>query len=76
MIDSEKDNASLIALLMSYQTFDPTIVVPHNARLADMLVFTVSELSCFLFYIVQHASLESITCCKRKSDSIEITLET
>ncbi|OBZ85717.1 Centromere protein I [Choanephora cucurbitarum] len=40
MIDSEKDNASLIALLMSYQTFDPTIVVPHNARLADMLVFT------------------------------------
>ncbi|KAI8356664.1 Mis6-domain-containing protein [Blakeslea trispora] len=40
MIDSEKDDADLLALLLCYQTFDSTITVPPNARLADMLVFT------------------------------------
>ncbi|KAI8066934.1 Mis6-domain-containing protein [Gilbertella persicaria] len=39
MIDAERDNAELIALLLVYQTYDASINVPHNVRLADMLVF-------------------------------------
>ncbi|EPB88485.1 hypothetical protein HMPREF1544_04720 [Mucor circinelloides 1006PhL] len=39
LIDSERDNAELIGLLLVYQTYDFTIRVPHNARLVNAFVF-------------------------------------
>jgi len=42
LIDSERDNAELIGLLLVYQTYDFTIRVPHNARLVNAFVFKVS----------------------------------
>ncbi|OAD00753.1 hypothetical protein MUCCIDRAFT_85107 [Mucor lusitanicus CBS 277.49] len=39
LIESERDNAELIGLLLVYQTYDFTIIVPHNVRLVNAFVF-------------------------------------
>jgi hypothetical protein len=41
MIENEKDNASLIGLLMVYKRYNPEIRVPENVRLSRMFVFQV-----------------------------------
>lgn len=41
LIQQEKDNYSLIGLLMVYRTFDSSIHIPVNVRLKDMFAFEV-----------------------------------
>lgn len=43
LIESERDNAELIGLLLVYQTYDFTIIVPHNVRLVNAFVFKVKS---------------------------------
>lgn len=43
LIESERDNAELIGLLLVYQTYDFTIIVPHNVRLVNAFVFEVGQ---------------------------------
>ncbi|KAI8059756.1 Mis6-domain-containing protein [Thamnidium elegans] len=39
LVDQEKENRSLIGLLMVYNSFDKSVEVPVNVRLRDMFVF-------------------------------------
>lgn len=39
LVDSEKDTASLIGLLLVYRSFNPEVKVPVNVRLGEMFVF-------------------------------------
>jgi hypothetical protein len=42
MIDKERDNSALIALLMVYKSYDHSIEVPDNIRLKDTIIFEVN----------------------------------
>lgn len=44
-MDSEKDTASLIGLLLVYRSFNPEVKVPVNVRLGEMFVFRVRSIS-------------------------------
>lgn len=46
-MDSEKDTASLIGLLLVYRSFNPEVKVPVNVRLGEMFVFRVRSRSRF-----------------------------
>ncbi|KAI7906552.1 Mis6-domain-containing protein [Cokeromyces recurvatus] len=39
LIESERNNAEMIGLLLYYQTFDISIIVPYNVRLVNVFVF-------------------------------------
>ncbi|KAG1215489.1 hypothetical protein G6F35_010086 [Rhizopus arrhizus] len=46
MIDKERDNSALIALLMVYKSYDHSIEVPHNIRLKDTIIFEHPDPEC------------------------------
>ncbi|KAI9480886.1 MAG: Mis6-domain-containing protein [Benjaminiella poitrasii] len=39
LVESERNNAEMIGLLLYYQTFVPNITVPYNVRLVNIFVF-------------------------------------
>lgn len=41
MIDKEKDNIALIALLMVYKSYDDSIAISENVRLREAIAFEV-----------------------------------